>query len=154
MLFPCLENMEATHPTTAQRIFVVLMLALCITLMYGMRADLSVGIGPMQASWEVGWTGWVLSAFFVGYFVGNIPGSILAQRNGARIVLAAGVAIASLANAAIPLAAAAPWLVMVLRVLCGLAQACTFPCVYQLLFAWATPVLPALGPNHGRSKHA
>ena len=142
MLFPCLSDNGGggpRPPSTVQRIFVVLMLGLCIALMYGMRADLSVGIGVMQTAWPGGSTGLVLSAFFCGYFVGNIPGSKMAQRYGAREVLAVGVVVACVANAAIPLFTSSPWVVVLLRMLCGLSQACIFPCTYSLLFAWATP---------------
>lgn len=138
--FPCLmATTESSGPAPALRIFVVLMLGVCIAIMYGMRADLSVGVERMQPTWEEGWTGPVLSSFFVGYIVGNIPSSRLAKRHGARAVLAAGVLVASAANAVLPFVAATPGLVMALRVLCGLAQACTFPCAYQLLYAWTTP---------------
>ena len=142
MLFPCLLRTRAdSHPPppAAQSAFVLLMIAIVIALSYGMRADLSVGVSEMQSEWSPGWTGWVLSSFFVGYFVGNIPGGLLAQRHGARTVLAAGVSAASAANAAVPLVARSPSLVIMLRMVCGLAQACTFPCAYQLLFAWTTP---------------
>lgn len=140
MLFPCLVVAHDVHPTSTQRIFVVSMLGVCIALMYGMRADLSVGVQEMQSTWDgPGWTGVCLSAFFIGYFFGNIPGSMLAQQYGARRVLAAGVAVASAANAFIPVVSTSPLLVVLVRIVCGLSQACTFPCAYQLLDTWATP---------------
>ncbi len=126
-------------PSTTERVFVVLMLGACIALMYGMRADLSVGVSVMQSTWPAGWTGIALSAFFIGYIFGNIPGSLLAQRHGARLILACGVVVASAANAMISYVAASPRLVILARVICGGAQACIFPCAYQLLHEWTTP---------------
>jgi len=141
MLFPCLveDHGRRGGPSAAQRIFIVAMLGVCIALMYGMRTDLSVGVHEMQSSWPNGWTGTSLSAFFIGYMVGNIPGSLLAQRHGARTILPGGVLIASAANALIPYVSSTPELVVSARIVCGVAQACTFPCAYQLLHEWTTP---------------
>ena len=83
-------------PSPQQRFRVVAGLSLCLAVMYGVRADLSVGVRDMREEWpSEDWTGPALSAFFVGYIAGNIPGSRLARRWGAREVLTGGVLGAS-----------------------------------------------------------
>ena len=66
------------------RYVVALWATLGIMLVYMMRVNLSVAIAPMSA--QFGWSnatkGFVLSAFFIGYVVGQVPGGHLASLYG------------------------------------------------------------------------
>ena len=75
-----------------KRYCLVLMLFWGIFNIYAMRSDLSVAIEPMscQFNWNSSTEGYVLSAFFIGYLFGNIPGGILAERYGGKLIFGIG----------------------------------------------------------------
>jgi len=114
-----------------QRWLVVCMTSLGAGVQYTMRCNLSVALTrmPKQYHWSDGWDGPLLSAFFCGYFFGQVPASLLAQRAGAKRILCLSVLLTSLLNALIPLVAAYPGAVFCIRAASGLAQAATFPMV-------------------------
>ena len=66
---------------------------------------MSVAIIPMsqQYGWAATTSGLVQSSFFWGYTLSQLPGGALAQMLGGQRVLQAGVAVWSLATAAVPL---------------------------------------------------
>lgn len=114
----------------------VLLLCAAAFLSYIDRTNISVGAIGMQA--ELGWNetqkGLVLSAFFVGYLLMMVPGSMLAHRYGGRIVLGAAVLWWSLFTALTPPAAlvSLPALV-VARIALGLGEAAVFPASMNLI---------------------
>jgi ACS family sodium-dependent inorganic phosphate cotransporter len=68
---------------------------------------MSVAIIPMAQDygWSPAVSGLVQSAFFWGYILSQLPGGYLSSRYGGRTTLPAGVAMWSLATAAVPLLA-------------------------------------------------
>ena len=66
---------------------------------------MSVAIIPMsqQYGWAATTSGLVQSSFFWGYTLSQVPGGAMAQLWGGQRVLQAGVAVWSLATAAVPL---------------------------------------------------
>ena len=64
--------------------------------------------------------GWILSAFFYGYILTQIPGGWLAERVGGKWVFGVGVVMTSLLTLLTPLAAFTNiWLLVTVRVLEG-----------------------------------
>lgn len=83
----------------------------------------------------------ILSSFFWGYIVTQIPGGQLAQRFGAKFLLLAGLSICSVLTLLIPACASiGGWkLVVAVRILEGLCQGVTFPSAHTMISKWATP---------------
>lgn len=68
-------------------------------------------------------TGWVLSAFYYGYLVTQIPGGYLADIFGARYVFGLGILLSSVLTIFTPLAAELHIVALIsLRVLIGLFE--------------------------------
>ncbi|KAM7343539.1 putative inorganic phosphate cotransporter isoform 2-T2 [Cochliomyia hominivorax] len=113
---------------------------------YFLRVNISAAIVPITQSNEYGYHEWdaatkslILSSFFWGYVIAQLPSSMLAKRFGGKIVLGWSTVIASLITIFHPLAVKnGDWqLLCALRVLVGLTQGVVYPCVHTLLAKWA-----------------
>lgn len=114
---------------------------------YFLRVNISAAIVPMTQptsgapsyDWDPSTKSLILSSFFWGYVVAQVPAGLLAKRYGAKLVLGSATVIASLVTMFHPLAAAnGGWqLLCGLRVLVGLTQGVVYPCVHTLLAKWA-----------------
>lgn len=121
------------------------LIALCfgaVFVCYLDRVVISIAIIAMQDTF--GWSetvkGFVLSSFFVGYMLFQIPSGYLANRFGGKIVLGFAVAWWSAATLITPVAAAVSLPVLVLaRITMGLGEAATFPAAYNLFGRWVPP---------------
>jgi MFS transporter, ACS family, solute carrier family 17 (sodium-dependent inorganic phosphate cotransporter), other len=107
------------------------------------RVNISVAAIAMQA--QFGWSdttkGLVLSSFFVGYMLFQIPGGWLANRIGGKAVMGAAVLWWSAFTIFTPLAAAISLpLLYLTRIAMGLGEGATFPAAYNLAGRWALPV--------------
>ncbi|BFG03523.1 putative inorganic phosphate cotransporter [Drosophila madeirensis] len=112
---------------------------------YFQRVDISAAIVPMTQStagapsynWNVSEKSLILSSFFWGYVVSQVPAGLLAKRFGAKIVLGTATAVGGVLSFFHPMAAASGWeSVCVLRILTGLVQGTVYPCVHTLLAKW------------------
>jgi ACS family sodium-dependent inorganic phosphate cotransporter len=82
----------------------------------------------------------VLSAIFWGYIWTQLAGGWMADRFGGHRVLAAGVAVWSLATFIMPPAAAASFsALLATRVLLGLGEGVNFPSIHSLTARWTLP---------------
>lgn len=87
-----------------------------------------------QFGWNKQFCGAVLSAFFAGYGATQVYGGVLADKYGGSAVLAAGLAVWSLATALTPAAAAAGTIpLLAARAVLGMAQGVAFPAMHALL---------------------
>ncbi|GBP87189.1 Putative inorganic phosphate cotransporter [Eumeta japonica] len=118
------------------------LLFLAMMLSYAMRVNMSLAIVTMASSDAFGWSvqiqSVVLSSFFWGYVVLQIPGGVMAARfGGARLILTC-VGVNSLVTLLLPLAAFyGGWAaVCACRVLQGLAQGFLFPSTHALISKW------------------
>ncbi|EDW02609.1 putative inorganic phosphate cotransporter [Drosophila grimshawi] len=84
---------------------------------------------------------WVLSSFFWGYVVTQVPGGSLARRFGGKVTLLTGATICSLLNFLTPLCVGlGGWsLLCVLRFFEGLCQGVFFPSCHTIISAWIPP---------------
>ncbi|XP_034239075.1 vesicular glutamate transporter 1 [Thrips palmi] len=125
---------------------------------YALRVNLSVAIVAMTAAsnatlgngttvqvpaefdWDSKTQGLILSSFFYGYLVTQVPGGWLAARVGGSRVYGVGLAAtAFLTILTPPLARAGTgWLVAV-RVVEGLFEGVTYPCIHAVWARWAPP---------------
>lgn len=118
-----------------------------LTVAYALRVNLSVAIVAMTDNstnpdfetynWDN--KGVVLSSFFFGYVVTQVPSGQLAHRFGAKYLLFFGLLLCSV------LAIGTPWLasfggqsaVIAVRVVQGLSQGVVFPSTHNILSRWS-----------------
>lgn len=130
----------------------VLLLFLAIAMAYGIRINLSVALVSMTNEkrhdayqvydWAQSTRGTVLSSFFWGYSVMQVPGSMLVQRYGPRRFLLASVAgcsvLAILTPYAVSLGGVA--VLITIRVAQGLLSGLVFPSSHNMLGRWTPPL--------------
>jgi len=95
----------------------------------------------------------VLSSFFWGYVVTQVPSGYIANVWSAQKLLGIGMLICGVLKVITPVVADHWGLtaVLVCRVGMGLAQACLLPCIQTLLSKWVPPAERArLGENRFR----
>lgn len=121
-----------------------------LTVAYALRVNLSVAIVVMvdkkaanpdfeEFDWNERTKSLILSSFFWGYVVTQIPAGQMAQRFGAKVLLLGSLGVCS------TLAVLTPWfahiggsqLVIALRVVQGLSQGFIFPSTHTMLSKWA-----------------
>jgi MFS family permease len=108
--------------------------ALALFISYVDRGNLATAATLIQQEFALSpeRLGLLLSAFYFTYVAAMIPAGWLAERYGARRVLAAGLVIWSLATLTTGFAASFVALLL-LRLLLGLGESVSFPCMSRLL---------------------
>src|ERR1700722_9090188 len=136
---------ESIPESVASRVFsvrryrVMGMCFLAAFICYIDRVNISVAILAMHEhfGWSTATKGWVLSSFFVGYTLFQIPGGWLANRFGGKWVLGAAVLWWSLFTLLTPAAAFASLpLLIAARIAMGLGEGTMFPAAYGLFRHW------------------
>lgn len=127
-------------PPGARTLVVMTVLAVYICMID--RIAISIAIIPMAE--EHGWSstlqGAVMSAFFVGYLILQIPAGYLSDRFGGKWVLGLGVVFWSLFTLLTPAAAMLGITVLLIcRFLMGVAESVTWPSIYALYSQWIHP---------------
>lgn len=90
--------------------------------------------------WDAGSQGIILSCYFWGYFVSQIPGAKVAELFSAKWVMWFAVFINVICTLLTPAAAyLGVWPVVAMRVLEGIGGGVTFPAEHTLIAAWAPP---------------
>lgn len=92
-------------------------------------------------NWDSETQGWILSSFFYGYIVTQVPGGYLAGRFGPKWLMGLGILGTVIFTLLTPVAAdlGAGYLIAV-RVLEGIGEGVTFPAMYTMWAAWAPPL--------------
>ncbi|XP_069671568.1 vesicular glutamate transporter 2-like isoform X1 [Periplaneta americana] len=124
---------------------------------YALRVNLSVAIVAMTSNyshiengtvsfrqdypWSPEVQGLVLSSFFYGYIVTQIPGGWLATRIGGKKLFGIGVGVTAVVTLLTPALASANLYLLVLgRVLEGLFEGVTYPSIHAVWSRWAPPL--------------
>lgn len=124
---------------------------------YALRANLSVAIVVMTQNktiiengtvhykqdfpWDTELQGLVLSSFFYGYIVTQIPGGWLATQVGGKALFGVGIGVTALITIITPfLANASIYLLVLGRVLEGLFEGVTYPSIHAVWNQWAPPL--------------
>ncbi|KAF6203094.1 hypothetical protein GE061_003508 [Apolygus lucorum] len=96
--------------------------------------------------WDEATQGLILSSFFWGYVIMQVPGGLLAERFGGKVALGFGMLTSTLATLATPLVARMGGAIglIVLRFILGLGQGPLYPSLNVLLAHWA--------PTHERGR--
>ncbi|CAH0398537.1 unnamed protein product [Chilo suppressalis] len=122
-----------------------LMLFLAMVLAFGMRVNMSMAIVAMtdpdnenSFDWSSQRQSVILSSFFWGYVILQIPGGELAARVGSKLLFTICIGINSAASLVVPIGAAyGGWqLVCACRVVQGLAQGILFPSMHNIIGKW------------------
>ena len=122
-----------------KRLIVVGLSVLAAFICYIDRVNISVAIIPMQE--EYGWNNTtkslVLSSFFIGYVLFQIPSGWFATRFGGKMLLAWAVIIWSVMTFLTPLAASTSFAALIaVRILMGAGETGAFPASYTLFGRW------------------
>lgn len=122
-----------------QNIWLFVFCFLASFLCFVTRVNISIAAPEMIAQ---GWTeaemGIILSAFFWGYVIMQIPGGVLADRYGGKLIMSSGVFFFSLFTCLTPLSPKV-WMMSIIRGLVGVGQGANFPCVTNLISRLAKP---------------
>ncbi|GLG97099.1 Putative inorganic phosphate cotransporter [Gryllus bimaculatus] len=135
--------------------FVALLAFLGFCNIYALRANLSVAIVAMTQNktvngtvlyntefpWDAELRGLVLSSFFYGYIVTQIPGGWLATQMGGKRLFGIGVGVTAFITLITPLLAKASIYLLILgRVFEGLFEGITYPSIHAVWNQWAPPL--------------
>ncbi|XP_064643627.1 sialin-like [Lineus longissimus] len=94
-----------------------------------------------EFDWSPETQGVVLSSFFYGYVVMQIPGGLISERFGGKWPYGLGILTTGFLTLLIPLAARTSVnFLIVLRVLCGLGEGLTPAALQNLIGKWAPPL--------------
>ncbi|XP_070491885.1 putative inorganic phosphate cotransporter [Chironomus tepperi] len=93
-----------------------------------------------EFDWSTKKQGWILSSFFYGYVITQIPFGILAKKYGSLGFLGWGMFINSVFGFLVPVSAhmGVTWLIIV-RFIQGLGEGPIVPCTHALLAKWIPP---------------
>lgn len=124
-----------------QRHITVLLTFVCTCVCYIERVGYSVAYTAAANEAGVGEAlkGQVLSVFFYGYALSQVPGGWAAQRFGGRRVLLMSFVLWSLTSALTPTETTAMVGTVVVRVIVGVAQGFIFPAIHTVLAQWVPP---------------
>ncbi|KAH8270801.1 hypothetical protein KR018_005114, partial [Drosophila ironensis] len=128
----------------------IVLLFFALTVAYASRVNLSVAVVAMTDAesvnpdfpnyeWSEKTKSLLLSSFFWGYVITQVPAGYMARKFGGKIMLLTGLTICSILNILTPLCAKiGGWqLVCALRVIEGLCQGVVFPSTHTILSKWA-----------------
>lgn len=122
-----------------ERVKVALMVAFAMALCNADRVVMSVAIMPLSTTynWSTSFAGIIQSSFLWGYMVSPIPGGMLADRYGGKVVMGWGVIVWSLATMFTPWAAShSMGMLLAMRALMGLAEGVAMPCMNNMVCKW------------------
>ena len=125
-----------------RRYTIVTLCVLAVFVCYIDRVNISVAVIAMQETF--GWSdttkGYVLSSFFIGYMLFQVPSGWLANRLGGKLILGGAVLWWSVFTIVTPAAAMISLpLLIVARIAMGLGEAAMFPSAYNLYGRWVPP---------------
>uniref|UniRef100_U5ERG1 Sialin n=1 Tax=Corethrella appendiculata TaxID=1370023 RepID=U5ERG1_9DIPT len=141
----------------SQRFVVVMMVFLGFFNVYSLSVNLSVAIVAMTETrnstlengtviseklfdWDSKQQGLILSSFFYGYICTMFAGGFLATKFGANYIFATGIGVTALLTLATPVAASSSlYLLLAIRIIEGVFEGVTFPCVHAIWSKWAPP---------------
>ncbi|KAL5022181.1 hypothetical protein ScPMuIL_001336 [Solemya velum] len=91
--------------------------------------------------WEKSTQGYILSSFFYGYIITQLPGGWLSSRFGGKHIFGWSMLVCALCTLFMPLAArTSVAFLIVLRVICGMCQGVVWPAMQGIWARWAPPL--------------
>lgn len=110
-----------------------------LIIVYTLRVNMSVAAPKMKI--DLGWSesekGYVLSSFYWGYALGQLPASRLAQIYGAKHIFGLSVLIPSILTLIVPVACKESFpFALFIRGILGFFESASFPCLYHFFPNW------------------
>ncbi|KAL3523190.1 hypothetical protein ACH5RR_016024 [Cinchona calisaya] len=123
------------------RYVIVLLTFICTFVCYIERIGFSIAYTIAADAAQVNQTrkGMILSTFYCGYACSQIPGGWAAQKIGGRRVLLLSFVLWSLTCALVPLDPNRVMVLVIARLLVGVAQGFIFPSIHTVLAQWVPP---------------
>ncbi|KQK01263.1 probable anion transporter 7 [Brachypodium distachyon] len=124
-----------------RRYVIVLLTFICTNVCYIERVGFSIAYTVAADAIEVNQAnkGMVLSMFYYGYVLSQVPGGWAAQRMGGRRVLLLSFLLWSLICGLTPLDANRVAILVLSRLFVGVAQGFIFPAIHTVLAQWVPP---------------
>lgn len=137
-----------------RRYIVVMMVHLGYIANYSMRVNLSVAIVEMTKNrtvlyedgtsgneqyfnWNSQERGIILSSFYWGYICTQILGGFLSKRFGGSLIFGLGIGLTAVLSLLIPWLGKTVVAIAAIRVVQGLCEGVTFPCIHDVWLYWA-----------------
>lgn len=124
-----------------KRYVIVILTFICTSVCYIERVGFSIAYTAAAdaAGIDQSSKGMILSTFYYGYACSQIPGGWVAQKVGGRRVLLFSFLLWSLTCAFVPLDPNRVVILVVARLLVGVAQGFIFPSIHTVLAQWVPP---------------
>lgn len=124
-----------------KRYVIVLLTFICTCVCYIERVGFSIAYTIAADAAEVNQSnkGLILSTFYCGYVISQVPGGWAAQLFGGRRVLYFSFVLWSVTCALVPLDPNRVHLLVIARLLIGVAQGFIFPSIHTVLAQWVPP---------------
>ncbi|KAK7498165.1 hypothetical protein BaRGS_00010425, partial [Batillaria attramentaria] len=102
------------------------------------------GVSPVSTRWRYDWDrsteNWIISAYFIGYYMMQFPAGWLSKRLGEkRVVLVGAASLACLQGFAIVAADLGPNVFLVTMLVTGFANGCIFTSTMAVVAKWSPP---------------
>ncbi|VEN34668.1 unnamed protein product, partial [Callosobruchus maculatus] len=141
-----------------KRRYVVALLAfLGFFNVYALRANLSIAIVAMtelknytlenqtvitkpEFDWSTQTQGYLLSSFFYGYITTQLIGGYLASRIGGKNMFCLGIGVTAGLTLITPFIAGNVTIFLIVRVIEGIFEGITYPCMHVVWGKWAPPL--------------
>lgn len=156
------RQVETYHETLSfwrkKRYLIVLLAFFGFFNVYALRVNLSVAIVAMTENrtvehsdgsvtyekffdWDSKQKGYILSSFFYGYITTQFIGGYLGFHFGGNKIFAIGIGVTALLTLLTPAAAKLDfYLLLAVRIIEGIFEGVTFPCMYDVWSKWAPPL--------------
>lgn len=126
-------------PFLSKRWETIFYLASGVVVNYCLRVNISVAVQDMKD--DLNWTeyekGLILSSFYWGYALGQIPITLIASKVGAKYTFGFAILGSAFVTLFVPIAAKTSFgLALLTRALVGLASSATFPSCYHFFPKW------------------
>lgn len=124
-----------------KRYLIVILTFICTSVCYIERVGFSIAytIAADAAGVNQSSKGMILSTFYYGYALSQVPGGWAAQKIGGRRVLLLSFILWSLTCALVPLDPKRVMVLVIARLLVGVAQGFIFPSIHTVLAQWVPP---------------
>lgn len=117
----------------------ILFLSSGVVVNYCLRVNISVAVQDMKdtLNWSEYQKGLILSSFYWGYAIGQLPATLIANKIGPKYTFGFAIMGSAIMTLFVPIAAKTSFgLALLTRALVGLASAATFPSCYHFFPKW------------------
>jgi len=126
-------------PEVPKRWEMALLLSSGLAIIGCLRVNMSVAAIDMreELNWSETEKGLVLSAFYWGYTLGQIPASRFAAMYGAKLLFGLSILVPCIGYLFVPMACRTSFaLALFTRAICGLFESGTYPCLFHFFPSW------------------